>query len=191
MIDASIVRMPQHGACITRHRRQSMGRSCVALTAKTTRSSIRIVCQRALRSRPVRRMTPASLDDSYRACSREQCCSPTGVYVADWINACYREKRVDQHSPHSNRSDPIWFSLHLYRARDQVERFVKKVKHCRWVATRDDGSPPTINRSACGCALMSPHPSTIRVRPKFPCVSLFKGRRCHRQRGLGSRRWRE
>src|SRR6516225_4234568 len=34
MIDASIVRVHQHGACITRNQRQSMGRSRGALTSK-------------------------------------------------------------------------------------------------------------------------------------------------------------
>ena len=38
--------------------------------------------------------------------------------------------------PKSNRSDPICFSPHLYRARNQVERFFNKIKHCRRVATR-------------------------------------------------------
>ena len=34
MIDTSIVRVHQHGACITRNRRQSMGRSRGGLTSK-------------------------------------------------------------------------------------------------------------------------------------------------------------
>jgi hypothetical protein len=34
MIDTSIVRVPQHGACIARNRRQSMGRSRGGLTSK-------------------------------------------------------------------------------------------------------------------------------------------------------------
>ena len=34
MIDTSIVRVDQHGACITRNRRQSMGRSRGGLTSK-------------------------------------------------------------------------------------------------------------------------------------------------------------
>jgi len=32
----------------------------------------------------------------------------------------------------------ICFSLHLYRARNLVERFFKKIRHCRRVATRYD-----------------------------------------------------
>jgi hypothetical protein len=34
MIDTSIIRVHQHGACITRNRRQSMGRSRGGLTSK-------------------------------------------------------------------------------------------------------------------------------------------------------------
>jgi Transposase DDE domain len=34
MIDTSIVRVHQHGACVTRNRRQSMGRSRGGLTSK-------------------------------------------------------------------------------------------------------------------------------------------------------------
>jgi transposase len=40
--------------------------------------------------------------------------------------------------PRSNRNDPICFSPYLYRARNQVERFFNKIKHCRRVATRYD-----------------------------------------------------
>ena len=37
-----------------------------------------------------------------------------------------------------NRSDPICFSPYLYRARNLVERFFNRIKHCRRVATRYD-----------------------------------------------------
>jgi transposase len=37
-----------------------------------------------------------------------------------------------------NRSDPISFGPHLYRARNRVERFFNKIKRCRRVATRYD-----------------------------------------------------
>ena len=38
MIDTSIVRVHQHGACITRNKRQSMGRSRGGLTSRNSRS---------------------------------------------------------------------------------------------------------------------------------------------------------
>ena len=37
-----------------------------------------------------------------------------------------------------NRTEPICFSPYLYRARNLVERFFNKIKHCRRVATRYD-----------------------------------------------------
>jgi transposase len=40
--------------------------------------------------------------------------------------------------PKRNRKDPICFSPFLYRARNLVERFFNKIKHCRRVATRYD-----------------------------------------------------
>ena len=40
--------------------------------------------------------------------------------------------------PRSNRTEPICFSPYLYRARNLVERFFNKIKHCRRVATRYD-----------------------------------------------------
>ena len=42
MIDTSIVRVHQHGACITRNRSQSMGRSRGGLTRRFMRSSIQM-----------------------------------------------------------------------------------------------------------------------------------------------------
>jgi hypothetical protein len=37
-----------------------------------------------------------------------------------------------------NRSEPICFSPYLYRARNLVERFFNRIKHCRRIATRYD-----------------------------------------------------
>ena len=37
-----------------------------------------------------------------------------------------------------NRTEPICFSPHFYRARNLVERFSNKIKQCRRVATRYD-----------------------------------------------------
>ena len=60
-------------------------------------------------------------------------------YDADWIRAL-----VSQHGawanipPRRNRTEPICFSGHLYRARNLVERFFSKIKQCRRVATRYD-----------------------------------------------------
>jgi transposase len=40
--------------------------------------------------------------------------------------------------PKRNRKDPICFSLHLYRARNLMERAFNRIKHCRRIATRYD-----------------------------------------------------
>jgi transposase len=37
-----------------------------------------------------------------------------------------------------NRSEPVCFSPYPYRARNLVERFFNKIKHCRRAATRYD-----------------------------------------------------
>src|ERR1700761_3476789 len=45
MIDTSIVRVHQHGTCITSNQRQSMGRSRGGLTSKSMRWSMAMVCR--------------------------------------------------------------------------------------------------------------------------------------------------
>src|SRR3954453_9013695 len=40
--------------------------------------------------------------------------------------------------PKRNRTEAMCFSRYLYRARNLVERFFNKIKHCRRVATRYD-----------------------------------------------------
>jgi transposase len=60
-------------------------------------------------------------------------------YDADWIRALVHEQGAwAKIPPKRNRRDPICFSPHLYRARNLVERFFNKIKHCRRVATRYD-----------------------------------------------------
>jgi hypothetical protein len=51
---------------------------------------------------------------------------------------CCQEGRLGQHPTKCNRKEPICFSPFLYRARNLVERFFNKIKHCRRVATRCD-----------------------------------------------------
>lgn len=40
--------------------------------------------------------------------------------------------------PRCSRTEPICFSPYLYRARNLVEQFFNKIKHCRRFATRYD-----------------------------------------------------
>jgi transposase len=59
-------------------------------------------------------------------------------YDADWIREFTTKRGVWANiPPRSNRKEPICFSPYLYRARNLVERFFNKIKHCR-VATRYD-----------------------------------------------------
>src|SRR5437762_14003491 len=60
-------------------------------------------------------------------------------YDADWIRAlAARKGALANIPPRCNRSEPICFSPYLYRARNLVERFFNKIKHCRRIATRYD-----------------------------------------------------
>ena len=60
-------------------------------------------------------------------------------YDADWIRALVNEQGAWAIiPPKRNRRDPICFSPHLYRARNLIERFFNRIKHCRRIATRYD-----------------------------------------------------
>jgi transposase len=139
MIDTSIVRVHQHGACITRNQRQSMGRSRGGLTSKIHA----VVDSNGL---PVRlALSPGETHDVRlakkllsRLKSGSMLLADRG-YDADWIRELAMKKGAWANiPPKSNRSDPICFSPYLYRARNQVERFFNKIKQCRRVATRYD-----------------------------------------------------
>jgi transposase len=86
-------------------------------------------------------------------------------YDADWIRELVAAKGAWANiPPKSNRSDPICFSPYLCRARNRVERFFNKIKHCRRVATRYDKLGANylafvqLRQSGCGFVLMSPPP---------------------------------
>ena len=60
-------------------------------------------------------------------------------YDADWIRAFVRQHGAWANIlPKRNRTGALCFSPYLYRARNLVERFFNKIKHCRRVATRYD-----------------------------------------------------
>src|SRR5829696_130900 len=139
MIDTSIVRVHQHGACITRNRQQSMGRSRGGLTSKIHA----LVDTDGL---PVRLALTAGEAHDNRLAGKLLSRLKSGAmlladrgYDADWIRTLATEKGAWANiPPRSNRNNPICFSPYLYRARNQVERFFNKIKHCRRVATRYD-----------------------------------------------------
>src|SRR6478735_1153106 len=58
-------------------------------------------------------------------------------YDADWIRDLARQRGAWANiPPKRNRTAALCFSPYLYRARNLVERFFNKIKHCRRVATR-------------------------------------------------------
>src|SRR6202030_251653 len=133
MIDTSIVRVHQHAACIARNRAQSMGRSRDGMTSK-----IHVVVD--TNGLPVRLgLTAGEAHDNRlvlkllsRLRSGSMLLADRG-YDADWIRAFVNEPWANV-PPRCNRTEPICFSPHLYRARNLVERFFNKIKQCRRVA---------------------------------------------------------
>ena len=167
MIDTSIVRVHQHGACINRNRRQCMGRSRGGLTSKIHA----LVDTNGL---PVRlALTPGEAHDNRLAGKLLSRIKPGSMlladrgYDADWIRELAVKKGAWANiPPKRNRSEPICFSPYLYRARNRVKRFFNRIKQCRRVATVTTNLPPTTSpsfnspQSGYGSVLMSPRPST-------------------------------
>jgi transposase len=64
---------------------------------------------------------------------------PDRSYDADWVRALAIKRGAWANiPPKSIRNKPICFSPYLYRARNLVERFFKKIKQYRRVAMRYD-----------------------------------------------------
>jgi transposase len=139
MIDTSVVRVQQHGACVADHKQQHMGRSRGGLTSKIHA----VVDANGL---PVQLgLTPGETHDN-QLCpellmglqAKSMLLADRG-YGADWIRALVNQQGAWANiPPKRNRKDPICFSPYLYRARNLVERFFNKIKQCRRVATRYD-----------------------------------------------------
>jgi transposase len=139
MIDTSIVRVHQHGACIANNSGQLIGRSRGGLTSK-----IHVVVDG--NGLPVQLGLTGGQTHDNRLCSvllrhlprRARLLADRG-YDADWIRAFVNERGAWANiPPKRNRKDPICFSPFLYRDRNMVERFFNKIKQCRRVATRYD-----------------------------------------------------
>jgi transposase len=139
MIDTSVVRVHQHGACIAGNSEQHMGRSRGGLTTKIHA----VVDTNGL---PVQLgLTPGEAHDN-RLCSdllnelrpQTMLLADRG-YDADWIRALASEQGAWANiPPKRNRKEAICFSPYIYRARNLVERFFNKIKQCRRIATRYD-----------------------------------------------------
>jgi transposase len=116
MIDTSIVRVHQHGACITRNNRQSMGRSRGGLTSKIHA----LVDTNGL---PVQIALSAGEAHDNRLAGKLLSRLKSGTmlladrgYDADWIRILVADRGAWANiPPRSNRNDPICFSPYLYR----------------------------------------------------------------------------
>jgi transposase len=115
MIDTSVIRVHQHGACIAGNGEQHMGRSRGGLTTNRLCSVL------------LSELRPHTMLLADRG------------YDADWIRALASEQGAWANiPPKRNRKEAICFSPYLYRARNLVERFFNKIKQCRRIATRYD-----------------------------------------------------
>ncbi len=139
MIDTSVVRVHQHGACIAKSGEQDIGRSRGGLTTKLHA----VVDANGL---PVRLGLTCGQAHDNRLCAALLQRLPQNArlladrgYDADWIRAFVAEGGAWANiPPKSNRKAPICFSPYLYRDRNLVERIFNKIKQCRRVATRYD-----------------------------------------------------
>jgi transposase len=141
MIDTSVVRVHQHGACIAGNREEHMGRSRGGLTSK-----IHAVVDAA--GLPVQLgLTPGEAHDNRLCPELLAGLQPQSMlladrgYDADWIRAFVKQQGAWANIPPKrkrNRKETICFSPYLYRARNLVERFYNKIKQCRRIATRYD-----------------------------------------------------
>jgi transposase len=165
MIDTSIVRVHQHGACITRNRRQSMGRSRGGLTSKIHA----VVDTNGL---PVRlALTAGEAHDNRlagsllsRLKSGSMLLADRG-YDADWIRAIVTERRAwptyRREAIAASRSASARISTERATWSNGSSIRSNSVGGSRRATT---SSRPTTwpssssHQYGCGCALMSPRP---------------------------------
>ncbi len=139
MLDTTIVRVHQHGACAKRTATTNVGRSRGGLTTNIHA----LVDSKGL---PIRLALSAGQDhDSRLATDLLDRLGSDCLFLADraYDSDAIREfvRMRDAWAnipPKRNRKQPICFSPRLYRDRNQVERFFNRIKHCRRVATRYD-----------------------------------------------------
>lgn len=137
MIDSTVVRLHQHGACAKRDAASCAGRSRGGLTTKIHA----VVDAQGL---PLRLGLSAGQEhDSVKALNLLHGLLGDGMlladkaYDADAIRAFARSDGGWANiPPRRTRRDPICFSPFLYRERNRVERFFNRIKHCRRIATR-------------------------------------------------------
>jgi len=137
MLDTTIVRVHQHGACGKRTARSDVGRSRGGLTTKIHA----VVDGKGL---PIRVALSAGQEhdsiaatDLLAGLSQNCLILADRAYDSDSIREFVRLRGAWANiPPKRNRKAPICFSPRLYRDRNQVERFFNRIKHCRRIATR-------------------------------------------------------
>jgi transposase len=138
MIDTSIVRVHQHGACAARNKRQSIGRSRGGLTSKIHA----VVDSNGL---PVRlALTTSGAHDNRLAAkflsrleSGSMLLADRG-YDADWIRDLVRQHGAWANiPPKRNRRGHVLQSVSLQGPKSG-RTVLQQIKHCRRVATRYD-----------------------------------------------------
>jgi transposase len=139
MLDTTIVRVHQHGACAKRTANTNVGRSRGGLTTKTHA----VVDANGL---PICLALSAGQDHDSRLATRlltrlshDSVLLADRAYDSDAIREFVRQRGAWANiPPKRNRREAICFSPYLYRARNHVERFFNRIKHCRRIATRYD-----------------------------------------------------
>jgi transposase len=144
MIDTSVVRVHQHGACIADNNQQDMGRSRGGPDQQDSRGG-----GHQWPARPSR--PPGEVHDNRLCLVLLSALLPQTMlladrgYDADWIRALARQQGAWANiPPKRNRKDPICFSPYLYRARNLIERFFNKIHNVGVSRPDTTNSRPTI-----------------------------------------------
>jgi len=130
MIDTSIVRVHQHGACITRNRRQSMGRSRGGLTSKihAVADTNGLLVRLAL--------TAGEAHDNRLA---RTCCSPTVAMTQIGSEPLFAITAPGQISHQKEIGQRRYASVRIFTGLATWSNgFSTRSEHCRRVATRYD-----------------------------------------------------
>ena len=119
MIATAVVRVHQHGACIADNNHQDMGRSRGARRARFTRWWTPMACRSISPSRLVKRTTIGCVQFSSAPCFRKRCYSRIVDTTRTGSGKLVRQQGAWANiPPKRNRKDRIFFSPHLYRARN-------------------------------------------------------------------------
>jgi transposase len=179
MIDTSIVRVHQHGACITRNRRQSMGRSRGGLTSKIHA----VVDTNGL---PVRLALTAGEAHDNRLAGKLLSRLKSGTmlladrgYDADWIRALVRQHGAWANIPPKEIEQRRCASVRIFTVR-AIWLNGSSIRSNSAGGSRraTTNSRPTtshlssLRQYGCGCALTSPRPNQASAACRGSAVEL-------------------